>query len=130
MFMRYLSLKDLLLLHEQIIDASGGSAGVRDYGRLESAVAAQEQEVFGRAVYGTLFQKAAAIARGIIADHPFIDSNKRTGIMAALLFLEANGSDTSLITDLELEDFAVKIAVEHLAVPEIAAWLEAHATVG
>ncbi len=124
--MKFLNLQDIELLHIQIIDASGGSQGARDRGRVESALANMQQEVFGEALYSTVFEKAAVLSRGIIADHPFIDGNKRTGIMAALLFLNYNGYDTAGLADKELEDFAVQIAVEHLDIPVIAAWLKAH----
>jgi len=123
--MHYLAVDDLELIHIQIIDASGGSQGTRDRARLEAATASQYQEVFGSVLYETVFDKAAALCRGIIADHPFVDGNKRTGIMAALIFLERNGKLTK-ITDKELENFAVQIAVEHLDIPVIAAWLQAH----
>lgn len=108
----------------QIIDASGGSHGTRDRGRLEAAVATQRQEVFGRKLYSTGFTKAAALMRGIIADHPFVDGNKRTGVMTALVFLNLNGYDTSQLSNKVFEDFAVRVAVEHVDIPEIAAWLE------
>lgn len=125
--MNIFDVDDLELIHLQIIDASGGSYGTRDRGRIEAAVAAQTQEVFDKELYATLFEKAAAVCRGIIADHPFVDGNKRTGIMSALIFLERNGIATRP-TDKELEDFAVKIATEHLDVPVIAAWLQKHST--
>lgn len=124
--MKFLGLDDLELIHMQIIDASGGSQGVRDRGRLESALAAMRQEVFGEELYPTIFEKAAVLLRGIIADHPFIDGNKRTGVMSALVFLNLNDIDTSGLQDKELEDFAVQVAVEHLDIPVIAAWLKAH----
>ena len=63
----------------QIIDASGGSQGVRDKGRLETALAAVQQEVFGEELYSTIYEKAAALMRGMIADHPFVEGNKRSG---------------------------------------------------
>lgn len=119
------SADDIELVHLQIIDASGGSHGTRDRGRLEAAVATQTQSVFGEELYKTLYEKAAALCRGIIADHPFVDGNKRTGIMLALIFLERNGVETTP-SDKELEDFAVKVATDRLDVPAIAAWLEAH----
>jgi death-on-curing protein len=124
--MKFLSLDELELIHIQIIDASGGSQGTRDRGRLESALAAQRQEVFGESLYPTIFEKAAVLVCGIIADHPFVDGNKRTGMVATLVFLNLNGFDTSKLQDKELEDFAVQIAVEHLEIPVIAAWLKAH----
>jgi death-on-curing protein len=124
--MKWLTLDDLELIHMQIIDASGGSQGTRDTGRLESALASMRQEVFGEDLYPTMFEKAAVLLRGIIADHPFIDGNKRTGMMAALVFINYNGYNTDLLNDKELEDFAVQVAVEHLDIPIIAAWLKAH----
>ena len=124
--MKQLTVQDIELLHMQIIDASGGSQVLRDIARIEAVVATQIQSVFGQEVYQTIYDKAAALARGIIGDHPFVDGNKRTGIMAALLFLNLNGHDTSSLQDNELEDYAVRIATDHLSVPEIASWLEQH----
>lgn len=127
--MKWLDLADLELIHFQIIDASGGSHGVRDQGRLKSALAAMKQEVFGKELYPTVAEKAAALVRGIIADHPFVDGNKRTGMMAALVFLNLNGCDTSKLTNQQLEDFAVQVAVEKLDVAAIACWLEENAII-
>jgi death-on-curing protein len=124
--MNFLNLQDLELIHIQIIDASGGSHGTRDQGRLKSALAAMQQEVFGESLYPTIFEKAAVLARGVIADHPFVDGNKRTGIISSLIFLNLNGYDTSELENKVLEDFAVQIAVEHLDIPVIAAWLKSH----
>ena len=124
---KLLTQDDIERIHIQIIDASGGSHGIRDVGRIKSAIATQSQAVFGQDLYKTIFEKAAALARGIIADHPFIDGNKRTGIMSALVFLEFNSIDMAKLTDTELEDFAVKVATDHLDITEIATWLEAHA---
>lgn len=124
--MKWLQLSDLELIHMQIIDASGGAHGVCDRGRLEAALAAMQQEVFGQELYETVFEKAAVLMRGIIADHPFVDGNKRTGTMTALVFLNLNNYDTSKLSDKALEDFAVQVAVERLDVLVIAAWLTAH----
>lgn len=124
--MKFLDLDDLELIHIQIIDVSGGSQGVRDRERLKSALAGMRQEVFDQELYPTIFEKAAVLLRGVIADHPFVDGNKRTGMMSALVFLNLNSYDTASLTDKELEDFAVQVAVEHLSIPIIAAWLHAH----
>jgi len=122
--MKWLDLDDIELIHMQIIDASGGSQGIRDRGRVESALAAIQQEVFGKELYSTIFEKAAVLLRGIIADHPFIDGNKRTGMMSALIFINLNGYDTAELADKDLEDFAVRVAVEHLDVSAVAEWLQ------
>lgn len=124
--MKFLTTDDLAIIHTQIIDASGGADGIRDMGRLKSAVASLKQEVFGEALYPTIYEKAAVLMRAIIAEHPFVDGNKRTGMMCALIFLNLNGYQTEILQDQELEDFAVQVAVEHLDIPMIAAWFKAH----
>ncbi len=123
--MNLLTLEQLLQLHVLVIRQSGGADGLRDLGRLESVIAAQTQEVFGEELYRGVFEKAAALCRGIIADHPFTDGNKRTGMLVALTFVEINQYKLSIKPG-ELEDFAVQVAVEHLDIPIIAAWLKAH----
>jgi death-on-curing protein len=124
--MDYFDLEELLLLHFKIVQEYGGSQGVRDEGRLESALAAPAQEVFGEALYPTVFEKAAVYMRALIADHPFIDGNKRTATTIAVIFLNRCGH-TLTATPKELEDFVVQVAVGHLEIPVIAAWLKAHA---
>lgn len=121
----YLTIDQLLELHMLAINHSGGSAGVRDIGRLEAAVATQTQEVFEQELYGTVPEKAAALIRGIVQDHPFVDGNKRTAILAGLTLLEVNGQRFAAEVG-ELEDFAVCIATDQLNVDDITKWLELH----
>lgn len=120
-----LTLEQLLEIHALVISETGGSDGLRDLGRLEAAVASQTQEVFGRVLYETDFQKAAALIRGIIADHAFVDGNKRTGMLSGLTFLQLN-EKTFKAKRGEVEDFAVRVATDHLSIDNIASWLEQH----
>jgi death-on-curing protein len=122
-----LTLDQLLEIHVLVVDATGGSTGIRDLGRLEAAIATQTQNVFGEELYPRPIDKAAAIIRGIIADHPFVDGNKRTAMLTGLAFLDINKIRFTAING-EIEDFAVDIATEHIDIPEIARWLEAHIT--
>lgn len=122
-----LGLEEIVAMHLLALEQSGGADGIRDVAPLESAVAAQTQIVFGTEVYPTVFDKAAAMCRLIIAGHPFLDGNKRTGMLVALTFLKINHV-TFRFKAGELEDFAVKIATDHLDVPVIAEWLQAHST--
>lgn len=123
--MKTINVEQLLQLHVLAIQLFGGSDGLRDMGRLDAALATQTQEIFGEESYPDFYAKAAALARGIIGDHPFADGNKRTGMLAAITFLEIN--DVKFLAEPgELEDFAVKIATDRLDVPAIAAWLRNH----
>lgn len=123
--MRLLTLEQLLQLHTLAIQQTGGSAGLRDLGRLEAAIATQTQSVFGKELYEGPIDKAAALIRNIIADHPFTDGNKRTGMLAGLTFLKINNVSAHFSQG-EIEDFAVDIAVKQLDVTSVAQWLNRH----
>ena len=120
--MNVLSLEQLLEIHAVVVEATGGSAGLRDLGRLEAAIAAQTQNVFGEELYPAVIDKTSAVIRGIIADHPFVDGNKRTAMLTGLALLALNDIRFQARSG-EIEDFAVKIAVERLDVLAIASWL-------
>ena len=122
--MKLLTVRDIELLHMQIIDASGGSHGIRNLKGVEAAVATQTQTVFSADAYPSLFDKAAALLRGLAANHPFVDGNKRTAMLAALTLLNLNGQDTSGVDDQQLEDFAVRVVTDKLDIPTIAQWLK------
>lgn len=123
--MKLLTLEQLLQIHVFVVDATSGSMGLRDIGRLESAIAMQTQNVFGEELYPSVVDKSAAIMRAIIADHPFVDGNKRTALLAALTLLELNDIAFAFYAG-EIEDFAVRVATDKLDVPAIASWLQGH----
>ncbi len=125
MKLSYLDLEEILRLHFQIIEDFGGSHGVRDEGRLKSVVEAPMQEVFGAEQYASLFEKGAVYLRNIIGDHPFIDGNKRTALTVCGVFLIRN-EHALMAESIELEDFTVRIATEHLDIPKITTWLKSH----
>ena len=77
--MRYLSLIEILELHEAIISSSGGARGIRDLKALESAIN-QPRVTFNEIdLYPDIISKAAALCFFIVMSHPFIDGNKRVG---------------------------------------------------
>jgi len=123
--MNFLTLDQIVQLHVLVVGETGGSTGIRDLGRLESVVGAQNQYVFGKETYTDPMQKAAALIRGIIGDHPFVDGNKRTALLTALTFLKINGVNLT-IPQGDLENFAVQVAIDKLNVSSIANWLEKH----
>lgn len=125
--MKHISLEQIIQLHVLVLQETGGGEGLRDLGRLESVIATLTQEVFDTELYVGEFEKASALLRGIVSDHPFVDGNKRTGLLVATTFLAVNGYEL-LAKKGELEDFAVCVAVERLDVPAIALWLKNHTT--
>lgn len=121
----YISIEELLSLHFRVIEDYGGSHGVRDEGRLESVISAPRQEIFGEEQYKSVFEKAAVYMRNIIGDHPFVDGNKRAGVTTCGVFLVRNNNTLHALPK-DLEDFAVRVATDHLDVADIANWLEKH----
>ena len=91
----FLSVDEVVLLHEEQLASYGGAAGVRDAGALDSAVAMPRATFDARFVHEGLFAMAAAYAFHIAQNQPFMDGNKRTGLAAALVFLDLNGVTVS-----------------------------------
>lgn len=87
----FLSVEDVLALHDDQLRLFGGSAGIRDANALESAVATPASTFDGSFLHEDVFVMAAAYAFHIAENQPFIDGNKRTGLNAALVFLDING---------------------------------------
>src|SRR5437879_5621549 len=87
----FLTVADILGLHERLIEVYGGQPGVRDHGLLESAVAMPQFTFGGAPLHDDIFSMAAAYLFHIVKNHPFLDGNKRAGTAAAIVFLELNG---------------------------------------
>ncbi|HEC30421.1 MAG TPA: type II toxin-antitoxin system death-on-curing family toxin [Candidatus Yonathbacteria bacterium] len=121
--MKYLTKEQILLVHSIAIDESGGAHGVRDFDAILSLEILLAQKAFGKELYKGVFVKAALYARNIIMSHPFIDGNKRTGIISASVFLELNDYFLAAL-DGEVENFAVRIVTEKLDINNIADWLK------
>ena len=85
---RFLSLDDVLELHEMQLDSYGGATGIRDQGLLESAVMMPQASFGGEFVHKDIFVMAAAYAFHIAENQPFVDGNKRTALASALVFLD------------------------------------------
>jgi death on curing protein len=87
----FLSVDDVLSLHADQVALYGGDPGIRDLGLLESAVAQPRATFGGQFLHKDLFEMAAAYMFHLVQNHPFLDGNKRTGAVAALVFLDFNG---------------------------------------
>ena len=87
----FLALDEVLEFHQQQLAAYGGIQGVRDQGLLESAVAMPQASFGGEYLHTDLFRMAAAYAFHLAENQPFLDGNKRTALMTALVFLDLNG---------------------------------------
>jgi len=86
-----LSKEKVLVLHELITAETGGDPGVRDLGLLDSALESAFQTFDGAELYPTKEEKGARIGYSLVANHAFVDGNKRIGVYVMLIFLEVNG---------------------------------------
>ena len=121
----FLTLDDVLELHEEMIKATGGNPGVRDAGLLASALSQPQMTFGGEDFYPTIAEKATALAFSLIQNHPFHDGNKRTGHAAMLLFLNLNACDFKDELD-EQERVILALAASEMEREEFAAWVKAH----
>lgn len=97
--MRFLTVEDVLELHALQLERFGGGAGIRSLPLLESAVAQPEASFGGAYLHADVFEMAAAYLFHIVQNHPFVDGNKRAGLLAALVFLDLNGHSLATADD-------------------------------
>ena len=86
----FLTLDEVIEIHREMINRYGGSDGIRDKGLLESAVSTPQASFGDQFLHSDIFHMAGAYLFHIVKNHPFIDGNKRTGAMAAFVFLKLN----------------------------------------
>lgn len=121
--MNYLNIAQILAIHNEVIEQTGGSKGIRDIRLLESAIARPQATFAKKELYPDVFSKAAALGYSIISNHPFIDGNKRVGYMTMRLFLNLNGYDLTASME-ERYQFVMDIANGIKDVEPMAKWLE------
>lgn len=119
----FLSLKSIVSIHSDLIATYGGLDGIRDEELLMSALAQVSSTFEGEYLHVTIYEMAAAYLFHIVNNHPFIDGNKRTGIMTAMIFLSMHGIELVCTND-ELEDTVFKVAKGEIKKKEISKWIE------
>ncbi len=125
--MNWINLADLVLVHEQVIDATGGVHGIINPAALESALVRPFTSLGGEDMFPNLWSKVAALIHSIITFHPFADGNKRTALIAADVCLKLNGF--KLVASEGTAPFFWAIARGEKSLEEIITWLKAHTEV-
>ena len=118
----FLTLDEVLALHADQIDRYGGSAGVREIGLLESALAAPRATFGGEYLHDSLPEMAAAYLFHLSRNHPFLDGNKRAGLAAAIAFLGLNGLWLDADPE-ELADQVLRVAEGTMPKSELAEYI-------
>ena len=117
--MRYLTVDEVLEINAEVM---GGRPALRDRGLLESAVARPQASAFGTDAYPDLATKAAALLHSLVLNHAFVDGNKRTAVVATLVFLDLNGHVVRWNQD-EALDFVLGVAVHQVDLDDAATFL-------
>lgn len=123
---RFLTAAEVLVLHDQVLERWGGSHGVRDIALLESALGAPQQTFGGQLLHLDVFAQAAALLRSLALNHPFVDGNKRTAFLSAVVFLDLNERNLE-VPDKEAVRFMVALPTVKPSLEKIAVWLSVHA---
>ncbi len=108
-----------------MIEATGGSDGIRDEGMLDSALANPFQYFGDEELYPSVQAKAAQLCFGIVKNHPMIDGNKRLGTHVMLVFLALNGYELSY-TQIELSNIILDLASGKIGMQDILQWIITH----
>ena len=123
--MKKLSKEQVIKIHSMVIEQTGGSDGIRDKGLLDSALNAPFQTFDGEYIYRTIKAKAAKLGYFLVKNHPFIDGNKRIGILVMITFLEINGVEVTC-TDEELITLGLDLADGTIDDEDLLNWIIDH----
>lgn len=125
--MRYLTITEIIAIHDIILEQTGGIEGIRDENVLLSMVERPKQSFGGSETYKTKWDKAAAYLEGIALFHPFVDGNKRTALTTAFVSLREYTKDTPKLPIELTETFMVEVATHNKhSIETISDWLEKH----
>ena len=115
----FLGLDEVIEIHNDQIKRYGGHAGIRDIGLLKSAIAMPAACFSGDYLHTDIYEMAAAYLLQIARNHPFMDGNKRTGLLAALVFLDINGVEVDAPKG-SLYDLTMAVATGQAGKKEVA----------
>ena len=119
------SKEKILLLHQIMGEATGGSVGVRDEGLLESAIESAFSSFDGKDLYPTKEEKGAKLGLALVSNHAFLDGNKRIGVYVMLSFLEMNGIRIRC-DDQELVRVGLSLADGSMKYEDLLNWIIEH----
>jgi death-on-curing protein len=132
----FLTIDEVLRIHEDQIERYGGSAGIRDRDLLESAIAQPQATFCGEYLHKDIFEVAAAYLFHIVENHPFVDGNKRVATATAVVFLELNGVELRDALDevtasgrTELESTVIEVTTKRVTKAALAEFLRGNARV-
>ncbi|MBG1262527.1 type II toxin-antitoxin system death-on-curing family toxin [Nostoc sp. BAE] len=122
---KFLTISQVLDIHQRQIQRFGGTSGVRDEGLLDSALAQPQASFGGELLHPTIHEQAAAYLYHLAMNHPFIDGNKRTAFAVMLTFLNLNGYTLSLSQE-QAYNLVIRVVEKEISKEELSGFLELH----
>jgi death-on-curing protein len=121
----FLTVEQVLVIHDDQIERYGGSHGIASLSLLESAIMRPQTTFAGADLYPTVFNKAATLMHSLVLNHAFVDGNKRTATVSAIVFLEMNGYKLHVEQE-ELIKAALNVRNKKWGVNRLSSWFKAH----
>ncbi len=122
---KFLTISQVLDIHQRQIQKFGGTSGVRDEGLLDSALAQPQATFGGELLHPTIGEQTAAYLYHLAMNHPFIDGNKRTAFAVMLTFLNLNGYSLNLSQE-QAYNLVIQVVQKKISKEELSAFLELH----
>ncbi|MEH2272701.1 MAG: type II toxin-antitoxin system death-on-curing family toxin [Nostoc sp.] len=122
---KFLTISQVLNIHQRQIQRFGGTPGVRDEGLLDSALAQPQATFGGELLHPTIYEQAAAYLYHLAMNHPFLDGNKRTAFAVMLTFLNLNGYTLNLSQE-QAYKLVIQVVQKEISKEELSASLELH----
>lgn len=122
----YLSLDEVLVIHDDMLEVGGGNEGINNFTLFHSAVERAKATFGGKDLYPTIWEKAAALLHSLIKNHPFNDGNKRTAFFSTVRFLKINNYIVKTDKNEGIK-FLIKIDLSKtIKLKDITSWLRSH----
>lgn len=121
--MIFITIEEVIQIHDDLINEYGGLHGIRDLGLLLSAIEMPKATMFGEFLHASIYDKASAYLYHVVCNHAFVDGNKRTGTAVTLIFLCQNGHKEKYNMK-NFEEMVCKVAQGLMLKEEISYFLE------
>ncbi|MCA9371327.1 type II toxin-antitoxin system death-on-curing family toxin [Candidatus Woesebacteria bacterium] len=117
----FLTIEEVIVIHDKMIEIGGGTSGLRDIEMLQAAIERPKATFAGAFLYKNTLEMGSALLQSLVKNHPFIDGNKRTAFFSTLRFFEKNNIRLNL-KNKEIVYLMIKTDTDSLSVAEIASW--------
>lgn len=121
--MIFLTVEQVIQIHDDLVNQYGGLHGIRDMGLLISAIEMPKASMFGEYLHESIYDKASAYMFHIVCNHAFLDGNKRTGAACTLIFLHQNGISKDY-DKVSFEEMTCKVAQNLITKNQISEYLK------